>query len=99
MKPPFRRPSEALATAPDATAAAEAERSAPSAAEFRACCCPGRPLVRVIMPASSAGTRPTDLLLCGHHYRVNQAAITAAHATAELLPGRSADASAALLRN
>ena len=99
MKPPFRRPSEALATAPDATAAADAGRPAPPAAEFRACCCPGRPLVRVIMPASPGRTRPADLLLCGHHYRMSQAAIAASHATAEPLPGRSADVTAALLRN
>ena len=99
MKPPFRHPSEALATAPDATAAAEAERSAPPAAEFRACCCPGRPLVRVIIPASPARPHHIDLLLCGHHYRVSQAAIAASHATAEPLPGRSADVTAALLRN
>jgi hypothetical protein len=71
MKPPFRHPSEALATAPDGTAAAEAERPAP----------------------------PADLLLCGHHYRVSQPAIAASHATAEPLPGRSADVTAALLRN
>ena len=55
--------------------------------------------MRVIMPASPARIDPTDLLLCGHHYRESQAAIAASHATAEPLPGRSADVTAALLRN
>ena len=46
----------------------------------RACCCPARPLVRVMLPA--AGNRPelVDLLLCGHHYRASQAALCAAGA-------------------
>ena len=46
----------------------------------RACCCPARPLVRVMLPA--AGSRPelVDLLLCGHHYRASQAALRAAGA-------------------
>jgi hypothetical protein len=53
-------------------------------------------VVRVIMPASTVRPRPVDLLLCGHHYRESQAAITAAHGTIEVLPERSADAAAAL---
>jgi hypothetical protein len=45
----------------------------------RACCCPARPVVRVVMPATA--TRPeVDLLLCGHHYRTGQAALRAAGA-------------------
>jgi len=44
-----------------------------------ACCCPARPVVRVVMPATA--TRPeVDLLLCGHHYRAGQAALCAAGA-------------------
>ena len=54
-------------------------------------------MVRVIMPASAARPHPVDLLLCGHHYRVSHAAIEAARVTIEVLPGRSADAAAALL--
>ena len=83
--------------APDTAAAPAAEPVPPSRPELRACCCPGPPVVRVIMPASATRPRPVDLLLCGHHYRVSLAAVMAAHGTIEVLPGRSADAAAALL--
>ncbi len=99
MKPRFPHHSEALAVVPDSAAAAAAERIPPSAPEFHACCCPGRPVVRVIMPASVTRPRPVDLLLCGHHYRVSQEAITAAQGTVQVLPERSADAATALLIN
>lgn len=96
MKPRFPHHSEALVVAPDSEAAAAAERI-PRSPEFHACCCPGRPVVRVTMPASVTRPRPVDLLLCGHHYRVSQEAVTAAHGTVQVLPERSADAAAALL--
>jgi hypothetical protein len=41
----------------------------------RACCCPARPVVRVMMPATACRPDPVDLLLCGHHYRASQAAL------------------------
>ncbi len=46
----------------------------------RACCCPARPVVRVMMPAAAARPEPVDLLLCGHHYRAGHAALCAAGA-------------------
>ena len=46
----------------------------------RACCCPARPAVRVIMRATACRPDPVDLLLCGHHYRASQAALQAAGA-------------------
>jgi hypothetical protein len=46
----------------------------------RACCCPARPVVRVIMPPGPGRPGPVDLLLCGHHYRVSRAALRAAGA-------------------
>jgi hypothetical protein len=97
MKPRFPHHSEALVGVPDSAAAAADERIPPSPPEFHACCCPGRPVVRVIMPTSVTRPRPIDLLLCGHHYRVSQEAITAADGTVQVLPERSADAAAALL--
>ena len=97
MKPRFPHHSDALVVVPDGAAAAAAERIPPSPPEFHACCCPGRPVVRVIMPASVTRPRPVDLLLCGHHYRVSQETITAAHGTVQVLPERSADAATALL--
>ena len=97
MKPRFPRHGEALTAAPEAASAVPAGPVTSSRPEFRACCCPGRPVVRVIMPASATRPEPVDLLLCGHHYRVSQPAIAAAGAAVEALPGRSADADAALL--
>ena len=44
----------------------------------RACCCPARPVVTVVMPPTASRLRPVDLLLCGHHFRVSQAALQAA---------------------
>jgi hypothetical protein len=46
----------------------------------RACCCPARPVVRVLIPAASARRHSVDLLLCGHHYRASCAALAAAGA-------------------
>jgi hypothetical protein len=46
----------------------------------RACCCPARPVVRVVMPASRSRPEPVDLLLCGRHYWVSQPALHAAGA-------------------
>jgi hypothetical protein len=48
----------------------------------RACCCPATPAVTIVMPPTAARRHPVDLLLCGHHYRVSEAALRAAGATA-----------------
>ena len=64
----------------------------------RACCCPSRPLVLVLMPATSGRPYRVDLLLCGHHFRLSQWTLAAAGAVARVLPGRrSADTSALAL--
>ncbi len=44
----------------------------------RSCCCPARPVVRVMMPATATRPEPVDLLLCDHHYQAGQAALRAA---------------------
>jgi len=62
-----------------------------------ACCCPARPAVRVVMPATAARPHPTELLLCGHHYRVSRHALAEAGATVTALPGASGGAVTALL--
>ncbi len=46
----------------------------------RACCCPGRPAVVVIMPPGPGRPDPVDLLLCAHHYRVSERTLAAAGA-------------------
>ena len=55
----------------------------------RACCCPARAMVLVIMPPSAARPHQTELLLCGHHSRVSRQALAAAGARIRDLPGRS----------
>jgi hypothetical protein len=65
--------------------------------EDRACCCPGQPVVRVIMPPTSERRHSVDLLLCGHHYRVSRQALAVAGARIENLPGKADAAAAALL--
>ena len=64
--------------------------SSPLCAEDRACCCPARPVVRVIMPPIPGRPHAVDLLLCGHHYRISRQVLAAAGATVYDLP-RMAD--------
>jgi len=47
----------------------------------RACCCAAKPAVIVIIPAGNGRRAPTDLLLCGHHYRVSRNELAARGAT------------------
>lgn len=96
MNPIFPHRGPALGAGTDGAELSAGRQFPPSTEERRACCCPGRPVVRVTIPASPSRPRPADLLLCGHHYRVSRAAIAAAHGTVEELPGRSADVAAAL---
>src|SRR5205085_10991590 len=66
----------------DATA-----RPGPSASvSGQACCCVARAVVRVVMPPTAARSHETELLLCGHHYRVSRGALVAAHAAVSQLP-------------
>lgn len=53
----------------------------------RACCCPARPVVSVLIPPSATRRHSVDLLLCGHHYRVSRQALNAARALVTELPG------------
>jgi len=66
----------------------------PAGAAGSACCCPARPAVRVIMPPCPARPHTTELLLCGHHYRVSRAALAAAKAVVRELPGTPVDIAA-----
>jgi hypothetical protein len=62
-----------------------------------ACCCPATPVVRVVMPATAARPHRTELLLCGHHYRVSSPALAAVHATVTELRGPAGNLPEALL--
>jgi hypothetical protein len=44
----------------------------------QACCCSARPDYLVVVPVSSSRDYPTDLLLCGHHYRVSRPVLASA---------------------
>jgi hypothetical protein len=57
----------------------------------RACCCPATAVVRVTVPPTPARPGQTDLLLCGHHYRVSRLALAAASATVREMPGTPRD--------
>jgi len=53
----------------------------------KACCCPDRPVVRVLMPATPSRPYRMDLLLCSHHFRLSQWTLAAAGGVAQVLPG------------
>jgi hypothetical protein len=57
----------------------------------QACCCVARAVVRVVIPPSAGRPGETELLLCGHHYRVSRVALAAAHTTVSELPGSADD--------
>ena len=57
-------------------------------------CCPARPVVRVIMRPTQTRPWETDLLLCGHHYRVSRGSLAAAHAAVRKIPGIPSDTAA-----
>jgi hypothetical protein len=53
----------------------------------RACCCNTAPAVAAVIPASGDRLEPTDLLLCGHHYRKSMRALAAIGAIVLSLDG------------
>jgi hypothetical protein len=94
MNAKFLRPSAArnAAKAPTGSGAAAAGLTEDTGGPVgQACCCPARPAVRVVMPPGTPGPRSTELLLCGHHYRVSRAALADARAVVSVLPGMPED--------
>ena len=77
LHPSARGDTTAARTAPGG---ADSALTAPTGPADRACCCPARPVVTVIMPPTPGRPHPVDLLLCGHHFRVSRATLTAAGA-------------------
>jgi hypothetical protein len=51
-------------------------------------------VVQVVLPPTATRPGATDLLLCGHHYRVSRRALAAAHAVVHELPGMPRDTAA-----
>jgi len=89
--PAAREDRSALQPAPDETVSAAQEPFDPA---DRACCCSAKAAVRVVMPPSAGRPHKTDLLLCGHHYRVSRRALAAANAAVHPLPGIQEDTAA-----
>jgi hypothetical protein len=73
---------------------ATAQRESAASSTGQACCCVARAVVRVVMPSTATRLHETELLLCGHHYRVSRTALAAAHATVSELPVAAALADA-----
>ena len=72
MKFPRRRDKTAGRAADD-----QAGWSGPPPLADRACCCPARPVVKVLIPPGFARPHSADLLLCGHHYLASRGALAA----------------------
>jgi hypothetical protein len=47
----------------------------------RSCCCAALPAVIAVLPPSAGRPSPTELLLCGHHYRASVGVLAAREAT------------------
>jgi len=75
MRFPRRKASTARTPADD-----QAGWSGPPPLSGRACCCPARPVVRVLIPPGSARPHSAGLLLCGHHYVASRTALAAVRA-------------------
>ena len=50
------------------------------AVPMAACCCPARPMFKVVMPPTASRPHKVELWLCGHHCRVSRTALAAAGA-------------------
>ncbi len=69
------RPSDQATAAHDRAIVVSAARRAD-----RACCCTAKPMIVALMPPTAGRPHVTDLLLCGHHYRLARRALAAAGA-------------------
>jgi hypothetical protein len=91
MNARFRPPSAGQVQGAAGLFDAAAQRGPTASPSGEACCCVARAVVRVVMPPTAARPHETELLLCGHHYRVSRAALAAAHAAVSELPGSADD--------
>jgi hypothetical protein len=57
----------------------------------RACCCTAGPVVIAVVPPARGRPHQTDLLFCGHHYRVSRQSLTAAGAVMVDMAGDQLD--------
>ena len=94
MDASFRQSSPGRVEGADGSVDATAPHGPAASLTGQACCCVARAVVRVVMPPTAERPQETELLLCGHHYRVSRAALAAAHASVHELAGNVADPSA-----
>ena len=94
MNARFRQPSAGRVEATAGPSDATAPHGPAAGLTDQACCCVARAVVRVVMPPAAGRPHETELLLCGHHYRVSRTALTAANARVYELAGNFADPSA-----
>ncbi|HEY1323356.1 MAG TPA: hypothetical protein VGF32_24070 [Streptosporangiaceae bacterium] len=90
LHPSARKNTAAVGRDPGAAGPA----ASPAGIPGRACCCPAKAAVRVIMPPAQGRPGETDLLLCGHHYLVSRRALSAAGGEVRDLPGTPPDVAA-----
>lgn len=62
--------------------------SAPAIGSKQGDCCASRPAFRVVVPPSACRPHPSELLLCGHHYRVSRESLARIGAAAYDALGR-----------
>ena len=91
MNARFRPPSADRAQGTAGLFDATARRGPAASLSGEACCCVARAVVRVVLPPTAARPHETELLLCGHHFRVSHVALADAHATVSELPGSADD--------
>ncbi len=77
MDTPGRAASRSWPQQPEREALSRPPRRYPD----RACCCSAAPAVVAVIPPANGRREPTELLLCGHHYRTSKSALEAAGAT------------------
>jgi hypothetical protein len=87
LHPSARKNTAAVRRDPGAATPAASPADIPG----RACCCPAKVAVHVIMPPAQGRPGETDMLLCDHHYLVSRRALSAAGAIVRELPGTSSD--------
>ena len=85
LNPPSRSDNATMRPLDDAIAPGQASAGLAD----QACCCSARAMVQVVMPPTPTRPHRTELLLCGHHYRVSCQALAAAGATVRELPWMS----------
>jgi hypothetical protein len=82
LKPWARNDNATMRPLDDATLS----RRTPTDLADQACCCSARAMVQAVMPPTPTRPHRTELLLCGHHFRVSRQTLAALGAAVRELP-------------